>query len=167
MDGRAGLDALQQAREHGIGRLLLLARQDFLERLQRKMSARGGADYLPGMARLLPFLPVEGARGVELARRLGVTKQAVGRLVAELEAAGLLRREPDPADGRAWLVQFTPAGLRYVVRMHRLIAEIERDYDRAFGEGAMRIVRETLAGIAYGGTGAAGAAGSSHRARRG
>lgn len=167
MKGRVGLDALQQAREHGIGRLLLLARQDFLERLQRKMRARGGADYLPGMARLLPYLPVEGARGVELARRLGVTKQAVGRLVGELEAAGLLRREPDPADGRAWLVRFTPAGLRYVVRMHRLIAGIERDYDRVFGEPAMRIVRETLTGIAYGDAGTVEAAEPPRRARQG
>jgi DNA-binding MarR family transcriptional regulator len=167
MDGRGGLDALQQAREQGIGRLLLLARQDFLERLQRKMRARGGADYLPGMARLLPYLPVEGVRGVELARRLGVTKQAAGRLVGELEAAGLLRREPDPADGRAWLVRFTPAGLRYVVRMHRLIADIERDYDRAFGERAMRIVRETLAGIAYGEAAVAGAPEPPRRSRRG
>ena len=105
------LTALQQARRHGLGRLLLLARQDFLERLGRKLHGSGGGSFL-SRARLLPYLDVEGTRSTELARRMGVTKQAVARMVRELEDDGLLARDPDPDDRRAFRVVFTAAGLR-------------------------------------------------------
>jgi len=47
-------------------------------------------------------------------------------------------------------VKFTPAGLRYIARLHRMIAVIEHDYDRLYGAARMRVVRETLGAIAYG-----------------
>lgn len=147
MDTRHQLQALQASRRHGIGRLLLLARRDFLERLATKMvddrivQARGG---------LLPYIDVTGTRSVDLARRMGVTKQAVGKLVRELEEDGLLYRQPDGADGRAFLVKFTDAGLEYLSRMHKCISQIERDYARLVGREPMQVMREALSLIAYG-----------------
>lgn len=147
MATRHQLQALQASRRHGIGRLLLLARRDFLERLATKMvddrivQARG---------RLLPYIDVTGTRSVDLARRMGVTKQAVGKLVRELEEDGLLYRQPDGADGRAFLVKFTDAGLEYLSRMHKCISQIERDYARLVGREPMQVMREALSLIAYG-----------------
>ncbi len=146
---RSELASLQEARRHGIGRLLLLARRDFLSRLSDKLNAGAAATFL-SRSRLLPYIDVDGTRSTELARRMGVTKQAVGRMVQELEEAGLLTRKADPNDGRAFQVIFTPAGLRYLVRMHRAINEIEADYMQAFGEERLQQVRETLSAIAYG-----------------
>ncbi|MFY1692146.1 MarR family transcriptional regulator [Plantactinospora sp. WMMB782] len=40
-----------------------------------------------------------GATGTELADRLGVTKQAAGQIVDDLERRGYLRREPHPGAG--------------------------------------------------------------------
>jgi DNA-binding MarR family transcriptional regulator len=142
------LAALQQARRHGLGGLLLLARQDFLERLGRKLHGSGSGPFL-SRARLLPYIDVEGTRSTELARRMGVTKQAVARMVRELEDGGLLAREPDPDDRRAFRVVFTAAGLRYLVRMQRAIGQIERDYEVLHGAERMRVMRETLGAMAY------------------
>ena len=142
------LKGLQEARRHGLGRLLLLARQDFLQRLGRKLHGSGSGSIM-SRARLLPYLDVEGTRSTELARRMGVTKQAVARMVRELQDDGLLARDPDPADRRAFRVVFTPAGLRYIARMHRAINEIEREYEAFHGAERMRLVRETLDAIAY------------------
>jgi DNA-binding MarR family transcriptional regulator len=100
--------------------------------------------------RLLPYIDVDGTRSVDLARRLGVTKQAVGRLVKELEEDGLLCRESHEADGRAFLVKFTDEGLDYLTHMHKCIAQIEREYEKMVGRGQMDVVREVLARIAYG-----------------
>ena len=87
---------------------------------------------------------------MDLARRVGVTKQAIGRLVRELEEDGLLTREADDADGRAFLVKFTEAGLEYLTRMHKCIAQIEREYERMVGAEDMDVVRKVLTRIAYG-----------------
>jgi len=150
MATRARLQALQASRRQGIGRLLLLTRRDFLNRLAQKMKGEGNATVMQVRGRLIPYIDIDGTRSVDLARRVGVTKQAIGRLVRELEEEGLLTREADDADGRAFLVKFTGAGLEYLTRMHKCIAQIERDYERMVGAENMDVVREALVRIAYG-----------------
>ena len=150
MATRARLQALQASRRHGIGRLLLVTRRDFLDRLAQKMNGEDNATVLLARGRLVPYIDIDGTRSVELARRVGVTKQAIGRLVRELEEDGLLTREADDADGRAFLVKFTEAGLEYLTRMHRCIAQIEREYERLVGAEDMDVVRKVLTRIAYG-----------------
>ena len=55
---------------------------------------------------------VRGAvRITDLARREGVTQPAISLLVNRLEDRGWVKREADPADGRAVLVAITPAGV--------------------------------------------------------
>jgi DNA-binding MarR family transcriptional regulator len=152
MATRSRLQALQTSRRWGIGRLLLLARRDFLERLGGKMTG-DHETIMQARGRLLPYIDIDGTRSVDLARRLGVTKQAVGRLVKELEEDGLLCREPDGADGRAFLVKFTDDGLEYLTRMHKCISQIEREYERMVGERRMAVARDVLARIAYGKSG--------------
>jgi DNA-binding MarR family transcriptional regulator len=149
MPTRQQLQALQASRRHGFGRLLLLARRDFLRRLAIKMHGPSET-VMQARGRLLPYIDVEGTRSVDLARRMGVTKQAVGKLVRDLEQDGLLYREQDDADGRAFLVKFTDAGLEYLTRMHKCIAQIEREYERVIGAERMDVVRDALSLIAYG-----------------
>lgn len=146
---RHRLQDLQASRRLGIGRMLLLARRDFLERLAAKM-ADDSTTIMQARGQLLPYVDVDGTRSVDLARRMGVTKQAVGKLVRELEEDGLLYRQPDGADGRAFLVKFTEAGFIYLGRMHKCISQIERDYERLVGRERMQVVREALSLIAYG-----------------
>lgn len=145
---RTRLKELQESRRYGIGRLLLLARRDFISRLADKMNSDGDM-AMQARGRLLPYIDVNGTRSTDLAHRMGVTKQAVARMVKELEEEGLLSREVDAADGRALLVKFTEAGLHYLSRMHKCINSIERDYERMAGKEQMNKVRETLALIAY------------------
>jgi DNA-binding MarR family transcriptional regulator len=143
------LNNLREIRKHGIGRLLLLSRRDFLTRLSEKMEATGGPAQVWSRGRLLPYIDLEGTRSTELAKRLGVSKQAVGRVVRELEEDGLLARALDEADGRAFLVTFTESGLEYLMRMHDAIRKVERDYEREFGADAIRALKATLKAIAY------------------
>ena len=78
--------------------------------LVRELSARGFADLSPAYAAILPLIDPAGTRQVTLARRAGLTKQAVGQLVRELDARGYLETVADPSDGRARLVRFTSRG---------------------------------------------------------
>lgn len=74
--------------------------------------AEGGYPQSVTGSRLMGSLTKEGLRLSELAVMLGITKQSVGELVDELEAAGYVERHPDPTDGRAKLVRFGPKGRR-------------------------------------------------------
>ncbi|MEU2225254.1 MarR family transcriptional regulator [Streptomyces sp. NPDC018347] len=55
-----------------------------------------------------------GQRATELAAYIGVGKATMSRQLRALEELGLIAREPDPADGRAWLVTLTEEGSRRV-----------------------------------------------------
>ncbi|MEU6280460.1 MarR family transcriptional regulator [Streptomyces sp. NPDC047028] len=51
-----------------------------------------------------------GQRATDLAAYIGVGKATMSRQLRALEELGLVAREPDPADGRAWLVTLTDVG---------------------------------------------------------
>ncbi|MFI8193215.1 MarR family winged helix-turn-helix transcriptional regulator [Streptomyces sp. NPDC085946] len=56
-------------------------------------------------------------RATELAAYIGVGKATMSRQLRALHELGLVVREPDPADGRAWLVALTPEGHERVRRV--------------------------------------------------
>lgn len=92
-----------------------------------------------------------GTRPSELARRAGVTKQAMGQVVDELEQRGFVVRRPDPADARAKLVQLSDSGRALMDAALEVIAELERSVTGEVGERAVatsRRVLETLATLA-------------------
>ncbi|MCP2164179.1 MarR family transcriptional regulator [Goodfellowiella coeruleoviolacea] len=77
---------------------------------------------LPSVQRLsfttLSVLHTLSQRGpkrlTELTASEQVTQSAITQIVTKLERDGLVRREPDPSDGRAVLVHVTPAGAAIV-----------------------------------------------------
>lgn len=72
-------------------------------------------------------LAVQGARLQELAESAGMSKQAMGKLVDQCEAWGLVTREADRRDGRAKLVRFTPAGLAWLRGFQRAVVQAEAE----------------------------------------
>ncbi|WP_437047458.1 MarR family winged helix-turn-helix transcriptional regulator [Streptomyces sp. enrichment culture] len=58
-------------------------------------------------------------RATDLAGYIGVGKATISRQLRALEELGLVAREPDPADGRAWLVALTPEGHDRVSRVRQ------------------------------------------------
>ncbi|MEU6146006.1 MarR family transcriptional regulator [Streptomyces sp. NPDC047081] len=56
-------------------------------------------------------------RATELAAYIGVGKATMSRQLRALEDLGLVAREPDPADGRAWLVHLTEEGRERVSKV--------------------------------------------------
>jgi DNA-binding MarR family transcriptional regulator len=83
---------------------------------------------------VMPFLDVDGTRTTTLSQRLGTSKQAVTKLIDELEARGYVTRVPDPADGRAKVVSFTAKGRRLLDAGESAKLAIEAMCLRDFGK---------------------------------
>jgi DNA-binding MarR family transcriptional regulator len=66
-----------------------------------------------------------GLSGAELARRAFVTPQTMHRIVAHLESAGLVSREPHPEVGRRLDATLTPAGRERLADCHRRVEAVE------------------------------------------
>jgi DNA-binding MarR family transcriptional regulator len=78
-----------------------------------------------------------------LAELLDVTKQAAQQTVDEMQAAGLLERQDDPADGRRKLLALTADGRRVRATALEVSAQLERE----IGPAGTRALRKALLGM--------------------
>jgi DNA-binding MarR family transcriptional regulator len=96
------------ATRENLGFLLAKASQRWNELLYERFVARGYPEVRPAYGSILvPLFEEDGLRMGELGRRARLAKQTMTTMVRLLEREGLVRREPDPADGRASLVFLT------------------------------------------------------------
>jgi len=135
------------ARDQATLQLLFKASRLANEKALARATASAGAAGVPVRAAhtaLFPHLDFEGIRLTELAARVGVTKQAVGQLVDDLVAVGVVERLDDPDDRRAKRIRFSRKG--YGALMHGLgvLREIEQSLTTALGARRMRELHETL-----------------------
>ena len=85
-------------------------------------------------------LPLEGARLSDLAASAGVTKQAMGDLVTQCEAWGLVTRSLDAVDKRARVVAFTATGLDWLSAFEKAVGQAEAEFKEAVGTDVALVV---------------------------
>jgi DNA-binding MarR family transcriptional regulator len=84
---------------------------------------------------------LEGSRLTDLAQRAGMTKQAMGDLVDQCEAWGLITREADPHDARGRIVRFTPTGLAWLQAFKDAVAQAESEFRQEVGDEVATVVQ--------------------------
>jgi DNA-binding MarR family transcriptional regulator len=131
-------------REASLGHLLLKAARLWNERALQRVRAAGARELRAAHTQLFPHLGPEGVRLTELAARLGVSKPAVGKLVGELAEQGVLRVEPDPADGRAKRVRLSARGQRAFLHGLGVMAKLEVELAAELGDAEVRRLRDGL-----------------------
>ena len=85
-------------------------------------------------------LPLAGARLTDLAASAAMTKQAMGKLVDQCEAWGLVTRTPDPRDARAVRVMFSTTGLVWLKAFELAVAQAEGELKQAVGEQVATVI---------------------------
>lgn len=114
----ADLEAMKQASTAQL--LFRCARRVDALAVGRIREALGLSTLRTAHTALFPHIDLDGTRPTEVARRLGVSKQAVGPLLDELVEMGVLEKVGDPSDGRARLVRFVGGGAALVDGLERL-----------------------------------------------
>ena len=138
-------------RQAHLGRLLGHAMRRFDERVLQLMAASERAPLaLAHLAardkvgaahvHITRHLPLEGARLTELAQWAGMTKQAMGDLVDQCAAWGLVARQADPRDARARRIVFTPTRLDWLAAFRAAVAQAEDKFRAAVGVEVATVV---------------------------
>lgn len=125
-------------------RLIGLSLRQLSSELNDKLISAGFTDHRDAFHNVMPHIPPDGIRLTELARRAGVSKQAMAELVGEAERLDYLQRSPDPSDARAKLITFTDKGLKAVRTALASLNEIERELSDRLGETSVRRLRKLL-----------------------
>ena len=88
-----------------------------------------------------------GMKQVELADRLDVEPISACRIIDRLEEAGLVERQRDPADRRAWRVSLTATAEPIRERLRLLAEEMSREAFAGLSEEQLTVMRAALARI--------------------
>jgi DNA-binding MarR family transcriptional regulator len=105
----------------------------------------GYDDLRPMHGFVFQALQGTGLTSTELSDRLGVTKQAAGQIVDDLEERGYVRREPHPEGGRRRLVVLTDKATGHLVEAGRVLHSLEAELARRVGRRDFTAMRHTLA----------------------
>ena len=118
--------------------LAVMAHDEDLTLALAHLAARGklGASHV----QITRHLPLKGCSLTELAQRAGVTKQAMGKLVDQCAAWGLVQRTPDPRDARSTRIGFTPIGAQWLNAYQRAVQQAETEFRTAVGAEVATVI---------------------------
>jgi DNA-binding MarR family transcriptional regulator len=136
---------LRAFREQTLYRLVLRARRAENNEMVARIRARGYPDLKPSYPALLANLDSEGANMTALAAKSGITRQAASQQLAEIEARGYVELRPDPADGRAVIVDRTERGRRLLQDALEVVSDLEGEYSERVGRERFDAMRQVLA----------------------
>jgi DNA-binding MarR family transcriptional regulator len=131
-----------------VGFLLAKASQRLNELLAEQFAAQGYGDVRPSYGSVLvPLFEQDGLRLGELAARARLSKQSITGLVRLCEQAGLVVRERDPDDGRAFRVRLTARGDRFRSVAEAVLGEIDDELRRSLGTPNHEALKAALRGV--------------------
>jgi DNA-binding MarR family transcriptional regulator len=138
---------VQIGREN-VGYLLAKASQRWNELLHERFRAAGFPEVRPAYGSVLvPLFEEDGLRVGELARRSRLAKQTMTTMVRLCERDGLVRREPDPLDGRASRIYLTERARSFAPVAGGVLVELEARLADALSATGLHTLRHSLKGV--------------------
>ena len=116
-----------------VGQLLARLLREFRHDLAAPRGDAGFGDIRDPHMQIFGNVRMGGVRLTELADRAQLSLAATSELVNDLEQMGYLVRRPDPADGRAKLIDLTKRGRDPMAAAGVRVADIERRWSKLVG----------------------------------
>lgn len=117
-----------------IGQLLVRLLREFRDDLAAPRAEAGYGDVREPHFQIFGNIRMGGIRLTELADRAQLSLAATSELVNDLADLGYLTRRPDPADGRAKLIDLTRRGRELMADAGSRVADIEHRWSALTGE---------------------------------
>lgn len=114
------------------------------DRIYASVAAAGHPGLRAAHSPVLRHLPPDGGRVSELARATGLAKQSIAYVVQDLIALGYLCTQPDPDDGRARQVVYTPLGRKLLAALIQASREAEDAMAATLGAAQLQALRAML-----------------------
>ena len=135
---------LSKVRDVHLGRMLLKLERHFTRQVLQKLAADGIEDITLRHFVIIPYIDHKGIRAVDIARQVGITKQAVSKLVDELVQKGYLELKPDPTDGRASLVLMSEKGNEFLKLTIKYTQQVESQWSSQVGEKDFKTMKSAM-----------------------
>ena len=140
-------EAVRRRREQMLLRLLFRATHAMNAEMARRVRAGGYHEFQPAFTAVLAHIDTEGTPVSTLARRIGVSRQAVSQVLQSIEAAGLVERQPNPNDARSVIVLHTARGRAILTHALDAMSSIEAECARTVGTDTIADLKRHLADL--------------------
>jgi DNA-binding MarR family transcriptional regulator len=146
--GRAATRERAAATTANLGFLLAKASQRWNELLYEHFVAHGFADVRPSYGSLLlPLFEEDGLRMGQLAERARLSKQTMTTMVRLLERDGLVTRERDAADGRAFRIRLSDRAKDFQPVAQEVLGDLDDEVQSALTPRATKALERALKGV--------------------
>jgi DNA-binding MarR family transcriptional regulator len=127
-----------------VGQLLVRLLREFRRDLAAPRADAGFGDIRDPHMQIFGNVRAGGIRLTELADRAQLSLAATSELVNDLADMGYLTRRPDPADGRAKLIDLTRRGRDAMAAAGNRVVEIERRWSNIVGANNFAQMTRTM-----------------------
>jgi DNA-binding MarR family transcriptional regulator len=135
----------RRATRENLGYLLAKATQRWNELLHAGFVQEGFPEVRPSYGSvLIPLFEEDGLRMGELAARARLAKQTMTTLIRLAERDGLVRRERDPDDGRAFRVFLTARARAFRPVAERVLARLDARVERRLSPAEHEVLTTSL-----------------------
>jgi DNA-binding MarR family transcriptional regulator len=141
-------DSSRRANTGNLGFLLAKASQRWNELLAERFADHGFADVRPSFGSvLLPLFEEDGLRMGQIADRARLSKQTMTTLVRLCERDGLVYRERDQLDARAFRVHLTARARDFWPVAREVLRELDEKVLAELGEQQRNVLTRALKGV--------------------
>ncbi len=116
----------------------------FDEGLRRANKANGGFSFPRAQALVILNVTLGMRKPQELSDAMGISRQAISRLIGDLVEAGALVVKPDPDDGRATIVEIDPSAEDQMRNTLHHAHLLEKKLADIIGEDRLAVLRAAL-----------------------
>lgn len=130
-----------------LARLFAMSFTHCIDALHTKLEERGWHDVRPSYGYVLLAARESGTTAQALTQLMGVSKQAISKLITQMLEGGYLEYGSDDGDGRIKHLQITDKGLLLLTVAEEIYLEIEQDWADIIGRKQLDMLRSQLSKV--------------------
>jgi len=126
------------------GKLITISRKQFEEWTINRLCEHGYDNFKIAYMPVLMNVRPEGINNNELAKKARVTKQAMSKVVKELQDMGYIKSKADADDKRNSIFSLTDKGKKMVIECRVAMKDLMDEYREVFGKKEFEHVMNVL-----------------------
>jgi DNA-binding MarR family transcriptional regulator len=126
------------------GKVLSYLKKQFDEWATERLSQNGYKDFRMVYMPVIMNIDLEGTNNNELAKRARVTKQAMSKVIKELQSGGYISSKVDPKDKRSIIFFLTERGKKIVLEARLSVKELMDEYRVFLGKTKFDAMLQTM-----------------------
>lgn len=127
-----------------MGQLLSQLATDFQRRTLAKCRSRGHSKIRGAHSAVLGHMDTTGMSLTELSQRIGISQQATGKLIKDLERGGYALSHVDSRDKRSRIIKLSARGVELLRDIEDILEEIRHEYCAALGSEYLQVLEQQL-----------------------